>query len=50
MVIFRNPVGDYGTDYLHTHPGSSHTRHIVSWEGDFSGLGWHDLARTGPHR
>ncbi|MFB6580667.1 hypothetical protein ACFCYC_25235 [Streptomyces sp. NPDC056402] len=37
VVIYRNLVGDYGTDYLLTHPG----------RGDLSGTGltWHELVR-----
>ncbi|MFD7912756.1 hypothetical protein ACFV30_18855 [Streptomyces sp. NPDC059752] len=37
VVIYRNSVGDYGTDYLLTHPG----------RGDVSGTGltWHELVR-----
>ncbi|KOG56166.1 hypothetical protein ADK75_08250 [Streptomyces virginiae] len=40
VVIYRNLDGDYGTDYLLTHPGRS-------WDGDFSGAGlaWHELIR-----
>ncbi|MDD9376079.1 hypothetical protein M8Z33_05225 [Streptomyces sp. ZAF1911] len=47
VVIYRNLVGDYGTDYLLTHPGRSHAQQIASWEGDFSGAGltWHELVR-----
>ncbi|MEV0173272.1 hypothetical protein AB0I00_19420 [Streptomyces sp. NPDC050803] len=47
VVIYRNLDGDYGTDYLLTHPGRSHVEQIASWEGDFSGTGltWRDLIR-----
>ncbi|GAA3482727.1 hypothetical protein [Streptomyces yanii] len=45
VVIYRNLVGDYGTDYLLTHPGRTYAQQIASWEGDFSGIGltWHEL-------
>ncbi|WP_331754195.1 hypothetical protein OHA19_40320 (plasmid) [Streptomyces sp. NBC_00012] len=47
VVIYRNLVGDYGTDYLLTHPDRSYAQQIASWEGDFSGIGltWHELVR-----
>jgi hypothetical protein len=47
VVIYRNLVGDYGTDYLLTHPESRYAQQIASWEGDFSGMGltWHELVR-----
>ncbi|MFF8422412.1 hypothetical protein [Streptomyces sp. NPDC015680] len=47
VVIYRNLVGDYGTDYLLTHPDRSCAQQIASWEGDFSGIGltWHELVR-----
>ncbi|MET9852468.1 hypothetical protein ABZY57_05880 [Streptomyces sp. NPDC006450] len=45
VVIFRNMVGEYGIDYLRTHPGRSHAQRIASWEGDLSGTGltWEEL-------
>jgi len=45
VVIYRNLVGDYGTDYLLTHPDRSHAQQIASWEGDVSGMGltWREL-------
>lgn len=45
VVIYRNLVGDYGTDYLLTHPDRSYAQQIASWEGEFSGIGltWHEL-------
>ncbi|MGW8885838.1 hypothetical protein [Streptomyces sp. NPDC055749] len=45
VVIYRNLVGDYGTDYLLTHPDRSCAQQIAGWEGDFSGTGltWHEL-------
>jgi hypothetical protein len=48
VVIYRNLVGDYGTDYLLTHPGRTYAQQIASWEGDFSGieLTWHELIRV----
>ncbi|MFE7550988.1 hypothetical protein [Streptomyces gardneri] len=47
VVIYRNLDGDYGADYLLTHPGRSHVEQIASWDGDFSGTGltWHELVR-----
>ncbi|MFF5503140.1 hypothetical protein [Streptomyces roseolus] len=47
VVIYRNLDGDYGTDYLITHPGRSHAEQIASWDGDFSGAGltWPELSR-----
>ncbi|MGW3121652.1 hypothetical protein ACWDBW_31645 [Streptomyces sp. NPDC001107] len=47
VVIYRNLVGDYGTDYLLTHADRSYAQQIASWEADFSGIGltWHDLVR-----
>ncbi|MEV7565699.1 hypothetical protein [Streptomyces tanashiensis] len=47
VVIYRNLDGDYGTDYLLTHPGRSYAEQIASWDGDFSGAGltWLELIR-----
>ncbi|MFJ7990483.1 hypothetical protein [Streptomyces sp. NPDC096351] len=47
VVIYRNLDGDYGTDYLLTHPGGSHAEQIASRDGDFSGTGltWCELIR-----
>ncbi|MFE2557339.1 hypothetical protein ACFXGT_15185 [Streptomyces sp. NPDC059352] len=47
VVVYRNLDGDYGTDYLLTHPGSSCAERIAGWDGDFSGTGltWHELIR-----
>ncbi|MEW1995854.1 hypothetical protein ACFWFH_04060 [Streptomyces coelicoflavus] len=47
VVIYRNLDGDYGTDYLLTHPGRSYAEQIASWDGDFSGTGltWPELIR-----
>lgn len=47
VVIYRNLDGDYGTDYLLTHPGRSYGEQIASWDGDFSGTGltWRELIR-----
>jgi hypothetical protein len=47
VVIYRNLVGDYGIDYLLTHPGRSHAQQTAHWEGDLSGTGltWHELVR-----
>jgi hypothetical protein len=47
LVVYRNLDGDYGTDYLLTHPGRSYAEQIASWDADFSGTGltWHELIR-----
>lgn len=47
VVVYRNLDGDYGTDYLLTHPGRSSVEEIASWDGDFSGRGltWRELIR-----
>ncbi|MER5312844.1 hypothetical protein ABT034_34310 [Streptomyces sp. NPDC002773] len=47
VVIYRNLDGDYGTDYLITHPGKSYAEQIASWDGDFSGAGltWSELTQ-----
>ncbi|MFH8789220.1 hypothetical protein [Streptomyces roseoverticillatus] len=47
VVIYRNLLGDYSTDYLLTHPGQSHAQHVASREGDLSGTGlsWDELIR-----
>ncbi|MEV0494606.1 hypothetical protein [Streptomyces atratus] len=47
VVVYRNLVGDYGIDYLLTHPGRSYAQQIASWEGALSGTGltWHELVR-----
>ncbi|MEV8626470.1 hypothetical protein [Streptomyces sp. NPDC051079] len=46
-MIYRNRDGDYGTDYLLTHPGRSYVEQIASWNDDFSGTGltWLELIR-----
>ncbi|MFJ9801593.1 hypothetical protein [Streptomyces wuyuanensis] len=46
-VVYRNLDGDYGTDYLLTHPGRSYVQQIASWDGDFRGTGltWRELVR-----
>ncbi|MFI7366612.1 hypothetical protein ACIBO4_31145 [Streptomyces sp. NPDC050149] len=48
VVIHRNMVGEYGIDYLLTHPGRSHAQQVASWEGDLSGVGltWDELVRV----
>ncbi|KQX68281.1 hypothetical protein ASD48_41035 [Streptomyces sp. Root1310] len=40
-------LGDYGIDYLLTHPGRRPAQQIASWEGDLSGAGltWDELVR-----
>lgn len=47
VVIHRNMVGEYGIDYLLTHPGRSHAQQVASWEGELSGVGltWEELVR-----
>ncbi|MFF8513051.1 hypothetical protein ACF064_33780 [Streptomyces sp. NPDC015492] len=47
VVVYRNLGGDYGTDYLLTHPGRSCAEQIAGWDGGFSGTGltWHELIR-----
>jgi hypothetical protein len=47
VVVFRNLVGDYGTDFLLIHPGQSYAQQIASWEGELSGTGlaWRELVR-----
>ncbi|MGW2014607.1 hypothetical protein [Streptomyces sp. NPDC001927] len=40
VVIYRNLVGDYGIDYLLTHPGGGCEGHVSG-----SGLTWHELVR-----
>ncbi|MFF2521440.1 hypothetical protein [Streptomyces liangshanensis] len=47
VVIYRNLDGDYGTDYLITHPGRSYAEQIASWDGDLSGVGltWSELTQ-----
>ncbi|WP_217231682.1 hypothetical protein [Streptomyces anulatus] len=47
VVIYRNLVGDYGTDYRLIHPDRSRAQEIAGREGDVSGTGltWHELVR-----
>ncbi|MFE1362768.1 hypothetical protein ACFW84_00790 [Streptomyces anulatus] len=47
VVIYRNLVGDYGTDYLLIHPDRSRAQRFAGREGDVSGIGltWHELVR-----
>ncbi|MER6773691.1 hypothetical protein ABT389_28630 [Streptomyces bacillaris] len=47
VVVYRNLDGDYGTDYLLTHPARNYVEQIASWDGDFSGTGlsWRELIR-----
>ncbi|MFZ4297261.1 hypothetical protein ACOZE3_04960 [Streptomyces cinereoruber] len=47
VVIYRNLEGEYGTDYLITHPGRSRAEQIAGWDEDFSGTGltWPELIR-----
>ncbi|MGV9350499.1 hypothetical protein ACWDSD_38275 [Streptomyces spiralis] len=46
-VVYRNLVGDYGIDYLFTHPSWRSARQIASWEGGLNGntLTWRELIR-----
>lgn len=46
-VIYRNFVGDYGIDYLSTHPGRRRAQRFASWEGELAGdtLTWPELTR-----
>lgn len=46
-MIYRNLDGDYGTDYLLTHPGRSCAEQIASWDVGLSGTGltWRELIR-----
>ncbi|WP_225994094.1 hypothetical protein [Actinomadura rudentiformis] len=45
VVVYRNLLGDYGVDYLLTHPTWGRPRHIARWEGDWTGgvLTWDEL-------
>jgi hypothetical protein len=45
VVVYRNLVGEYGVDYLLTHPSRSSAHRIASWEGDLEGdaLRWREL-------
>ncbi|MFZ3498690.1 hypothetical protein ACODT5_36605 [Streptomyces sp. 5.8] len=47
VVVFRNLIGEYGIDYLLTHPGRRDAQQIANWEGELSGIGltWHELVR-----
>lgn len=47
VVIYRNLVGDYGIDWLITHPGRRYAQQIANWEGHLSGSGltWQELVR-----
>ncbi|MFI2641938.1 hypothetical protein [Streptomyces sp. NPDC018610] len=47
VVVYRNLVGDYGTDFLLVHPGRNGAERIASWEGELSGSGltWRELVR-----
>ncbi|MFJ2774266.1 hypothetical protein [Streptomyces sp. NPDC087300] len=47
VVVYRNLVGDYGTDYLLVPEGRSGVQRLAGWEGELSGTGlaWQDLAR-----
>jgi len=46
-VVYRNLVGDYGVDYLATHPPGQAAQRIASWEGEVEGgaLNWSELTR-----
>ncbi|MEU1600364.1 hypothetical protein ABZ468_48355 [Streptomyces sp. NPDC005708] len=47
VVVYRNLVGDYGVDYMFTHPSWSSAQQIASWDGDLHGdtLMWRELIR-----
>lgn len=47
VAVYRNLVGDYGVDYLFTHPSWSSAQQIASWEADLHGdtLTWRELIR-----
>ncbi|MFF3861429.1 hypothetical protein [Streptomyces sp. NPDC002209] len=47
VVIYRNMFGDYGIDYLLTHPRRNYAQQIANWEGHLSGSGltWQELVR-----
>ncbi|MGW4567093.1 hypothetical protein ACWEN3_33440 [Streptomyces sp. NPDC004561] len=47
VVVYRNLDGDYGVDYLFTHPSWSTPRQVAAWEGDLNGgsLTWRELVR-----
>ncbi|MFI1440509.1 hypothetical protein [Streptomyces fructofermentans] len=47
VVVHRNLPGEYGIDYLLTHPGRSCAQQTASWEGSLSGSGltWLELIR-----
>jgi hypothetical protein len=51
VVIYRNMVDDYGTDYLLTGPGRAYARQIAGREGNLSGTGltWNELVRIADH-
>ena len=51
VVIYRNMVDDYGTDYLLTGPDRAYTPQIAGREGDVSGIGlaWNELVRIADH-
>ncbi|WP_329127056.1 hypothetical protein [Streptomyces sp. NBC_01465] len=45
VVVYRNLVGDYRTDFLLVPEGQSGVQRITGWEGELSGTGlmWQDL-------
>lgn len=45
--MYRNLLGEYGINYLLTHPDRSSAPRIASWDGDLSGTGltWNKLVR-----
>ncbi|WP_228926431.1 hypothetical protein [Streptomyces sp. DH7] len=47
VVIYRNLVGDYGTDYLLIHPDSSRAQRLAGRERAVPAIGltWHELVR-----
>ncbi|MFE9453506.1 hypothetical protein [Streptomyces sp. NPDC006739] len=51
VVVYRNLVGDYGTDYLLVPEGQGGVQQIAGWEGEPSGNGlpWPDLVKIADH-
>jgi hypothetical protein len=47
LVVYRNLVGDYGIDYLLSHPEWTRSEALASFDGDWSGpgLSWRDLVQ-----
>ncbi|GAA1961674.1 hypothetical protein [Kitasatospora viridis] len=45
VVVYRNLVGDYGIDYLLTHPDRPRSQELATYDGDWRGAGlpWREL-------